>query len=103
MLTFQSVILTSVYDARNIRRKVRLVAYAADDAAVRNARIFGLVKVEGGNVQIANRIFETRLYNYFLTLPEAQEDDLYQLASLNKNRFIRKGQLDMAHILEKVV
>lgn len=46
MLTFQSVILTGVYDARNIRRKVRPVAYAADDAAVRNARIFGLVKVE---------------------------------------------------------
>ncbi|HCT92083.1 MAG TPA: 9-O-acetyl-N-acetylneuraminate esterase [Lachnospiraceae bacterium] len=79
------------------------VAYAADDAAVRNARMFGLVKMEGGNVQIANRIFETRLYNYFLTMPEAQEGDFFQLASLNKNQFVCNGRLDMAHILEKFV
>lgn len=48
------------------------VAYTADDSAVRNARMFGFVKTEKGTVQIANRIFETRLYNYFLTLTEVQ-------------------------------
>lgn len=71
------------------------VAYAADDSAVRNARMFGLVKTENGSVRIANRIFETRLYNYFLTLPEVQGGELYQRVFLGKNQFVQKGQLDM--------
>lgn len=79
------------------------VAYAADDSAVRNARMFGLVKTENGTVRIANRIFETRLYNYFLTLPEVQGGELYQRASLDKNQFVQKGQLDMKRVLEKFV
>lgn len=78
-------------------------AYAADDAAVRNARMFGFVKAENGNVQIANRIFETRLYNYFLTLPEVQNGELYQSAILYRNQFVRDGQLDVKRILEKFV
>ena len=54
-------------------------------------------------VRIANRIFETRLYNYFLTLPEVQGGELYQRASLDKNQFVQKGQLDMKRVLEKFV
>ncbi len=46
-------------------------------------------------VRIANRIFETRLYNYFLTLPEVQGGELYQRVFLGKNQFVQKGQLDM--------
>lgn len=81
----------------------RPVVYAADDMAIRNARMFGFVKTENGNVQIANRIFETRLYNHFLTLPEIQNSDMYHFAVLNRNQFIRDGQLDMERILEKFV
>lgn len=39
------------------------VAYVADDIAVRNARMFGLVKVQDSTVMIANRIFEIWLKN----------------------------------------
>lgn len=46
--------------------------------------MFGFIKVEHETVQIANRIFETRLYNYFLTLPEVQDGDMYRLASRDK-------------------
>lgn len=79
------------------------VIYAVDDTAIRNARMFGFVKIENGNVQISNRIFETRLYNYFLTLPEAQNSNMYHFAVQNRNQFIRNGQLDMERILEKFV
>ena len=79
------------------------VAYAADDSAVRNAKMFGFVKTAEGVVQIANRIFETRLYNYFLTLPEAQNSALYQCASLDKNHFIQDGRLNVERILERFV
>lgn len=51
------------------------ITYNADDPATDMLMMFGFVRVEGTVVQIANRIFETRLYNYFLTLPEAQIGD----------------------------
>lgn len=51
------------------------ITYNADDPATDMLMMFGFVRVEGAVVQIANRIFETRLYNYFLTLPEAQIGD----------------------------
>lgn len=79
------------------------IAYSADDPATDMALMFGFAKVESGTVQIANRIFETRLYNYFLTLPEVQSGDMYKLALRNKNQFIQNGQLNMKRILEKFV
>lgn len=42
------------------------IAYNPDDLAVQTAQMFGFVKVEDSNIVIANRIFETRLYNNFL-------------------------------------
>ena len=41
------------------------IAYNPDDASTDMLMMFGFVKVEKSTVQIANRIFETRLYNYF--------------------------------------
>lgn len=79
------------------------ITYNADDSATDMLLIFGFIKVEDGTVQIANRIFETRLYNYFLTLPEVQNGSMYKLALRSKNRFIQNGQLDMKHILEKFI
>lgn len=46
------------------------ILYNADDIATDMLLMFGFIKIENGTVQIANRIFETRLYNYFLTQPE---------------------------------
>lgn len=77
------------------------VVNAVDHPAVRNARMFGFLKEGNGNLKIANRIFETRLYNYFLTQPGAQKGAVYQLATLEKNQFIQNGQLDVRRILEK--
>lgn len=79
------------------------IAYNADDAATDMLLMFGFIKVESQTVQIANRIFETRLYNYFLTLPEVQNGHMYKLALRNKNQFIRNGRLDMERLLEKFV
>ena len=79
------------------------IVYNPDDAAVDMALMFGFVKTEHGMVTVANRIFETRLYNMFLTLPEEQESGIYRAALQNKSQFIRNGQLDMKLILEKFV
>ena len=79
------------------------MTYNADNMAADMLLMFGFIKVEQGMIQIANRIFETRLYNYFLTLPEVQTGDMYKLALLNKEQFTKNGRLDMRRILEKFV
>ncbi len=79
------------------------IAYNADDQAMDMLLMFGFVRVDQETVQLANRIFEIRLYNYFLTLPEVQSGEIYRLAMQNKNQFIQKGQLDMECILSKFV
>lgn len=48
------------------------IAYNPDDDAVGMAMMFGFVKTDGSSVSIANRIFEMRLYNLFLTTPQVQ-------------------------------
>ena len=48
------------------------IAYNADDPAAARLLMFGFVKAENGTLQMANRIFETWLYNYFLAQPEEQ-------------------------------
>lgn len=61
----------------------RTIAYNADDHETDMLLMFGFIKVDHAAVQIANRIFETRLYNYFLTLPEVQNGEMYRLALCN--------------------
>lgn len=79
------------------------IAYNADDQAMDMLLMFGFVRVEQETIQLANRIFETRLYNYFLTLPEIQSGEMYRLALQHKNQFILNGQLDMEHLLARFV
>lgn len=79
------------------------IAYNADNQSMDMAIMFGFVKEENGTLQIANRIFETRLYNYFLTLPEVQNGAMYKLALRNKVQFIQGDQLNMEFILTKFV
>ena len=44
---------------------------------------------------VSNRIFETRLYNYFLATSETQDSPLFLAATDNGHQFISKGRLDM--------
>ena len=79
------------------------IAYDADDPIVRNARMFGFLEVHNSMVQIANRIFETRLYNRFLSNYGEQNSDIYTEGSREKNQFIVDGHLDVGRVLEKFV
>lgn len=57
------------------------IGYNPDDSEITMAKMFGVVKVESGNVYIANRIFETRFYNMFLLQSDEQERQLSVLNS----------------------
>ena len=77
------------------------IAYNPDDRAVQNAKMFGFVKEEDGSVVIANRIFETRLYNSFLLKLKEQNSHMYEEGFRQKNQFIADGHLNMRLVLEK--
>ena len=65
--------------------------------------MFGFIKKQNANVAIANRIFETRLYNYYLSAANMQEKDIYKASLRDKNQFVIDGYLNMKKILEKFV
>lgn len=79
------------------------IVYNPDDEAIDMASMFGFVKNRNGNVVIANRIFEIRLYNMFLTTSEAQNTAVYNAALRDKNQFILNGHLNIEKVLEKFV
>lgn len=75
-----------------------------DNYAIRLGLMFGFMKLADGSVQIANRIFETRIYNLFLS-EEVLHSAMYKAASVEKeqNHFIRDGKLDMEQVLKRFV
>lgn len=79
------------------------IVYNVDNIAIDNATMFGFIKNQHGVVAIANRIFETRLYNFYLSTSEMQNQDIYKASLMDKNQFIVNGHLNMRLILEKFV
>lgn len=81
----------------------RDIVYNPDEPSIDMAAMFGLIKRQDGNVVIANRIFETRLYNRYLSASEMQGQVLYKASLQDKGQFIVDGRLNMRRILEKFV
>lgn len=79
------------------------ISYVVGVRSVETALMFGFVKKVENNIVIANRIFETLLYNWFLASPAMQKERIYDEALRDKNQFIQDGRLDMRLVLEKFV
>ena len=79
------------------------IAYNADDPAVDMAEMFGFIRNHQGVIAVANRIFETRLYNLYLSTAKMQGLDIYKASLQDKNQFVVDGHLDMRRILERFV
>ncbi len=77
-------------------------SYNPDTKEINLSHMFGYAVNRSGKVQIANRIFEMRLYNYFLSEDELSSG-IGTLAQRDKNYFIRDGRLDMDMTLKKFV
>ncbi len=78
------------------------IAYSPDYPAMDIGIRFGFIKCAGEQIVVANRIFETRLYNYYLT-EEMLGSSTYSASMQIKNQFIRGNELDMELVLEKFV
>lgn len=78
------------------------IPYVPQNQYIETAAMFGFIKNDGGNAVISNRIFETVLYNLFIS-EEFSTSAMYNTAVQEKNQFIVGGHLDMRRILEKFV
>ena len=74
-----------------------------DQMEVEQMFLYGFIRNEEGVLKISNRIFEMRLYNFFLSEEEMRNSDIYLESKTAKNIFIKNGQLNMPLILEKFI
>ena len=77
--------------------------FSPDDVALADAAMYGFVQNVGGKVKISNRIFETRLYNYFLFSEEVRATPISQIGSSEKESFVINRHLQMETILRRFV
>ena len=54
--------------------------------------MFGFIKENDGQVVISNRIFETRLYNLFLS-EELTSSVIYKQENDDKNQFVKRWHI----------
>ena len=81
----------------------KAIAYNYYEPSISVATMFGFVKNDHGVLAIANRIFETWLYNLYLSTSEMQKQQIYSDALMDKNQFLVNGHLNMRMILERFV
>ena len=77
------------------------ILYNPDNEGIDIAVMFGFASVADNTVRIANRIFETRLYNLFLSELGEGGADLYKESLKDKEGFVENGILNMKRVLEK--
>ena len=79
------------------------IVYNYYEQSIGIATMFGFVKNQNGVLVIANRIFETWLYNLYLSDADMQDQKIYRASLQDKNQFVVDGHLNMRLILEKFV
>lgn len=82
--------------------KGQKIPYNPDDATIDNAFMYGFVKNEHGLIAVSNRVFEVRIYNWFISL-ETTESPIFAESVNDKSQLISGNQLNMELILEKFI
>ncbi|MCD8129834.1 MAG: ATP-binding protein [Lachnospiraceae bacterium] len=78
------------------------IPYTAMNDYIEIAAMFGFIRNEKGTAVIHNRIFETVLYNWFMS-DEYMDSKLYDAGLQGKSQFITGGHLNVRRILERFV
>ena len=84
---------------RSILMEGKKMTYNSDQDDIVQMEMLGLIRRDHNTVRISNIIFETRLYNLFLSESEFEKNAFYETGSLNRNQFIQNGRLDMVAVL----
>lgn len=85
---------------RSILMEGTKLTWNPDQKDIVEMQMYGLIRNDHNTVRIANRLFETRLYNLFLSDEELKQNIFSREGELAKNRFVTDGKLNMRLILE---
>ena len=88
---------------RSILMEGTRLTWNAQQDAIAQMQMYGLIRNDHNTVKVANRIFETMLYNLFLSDEELKANVFSREGGLAKNLFIQNGKLNMRLILEKFI
>ncbi len=78
------------------------IPYTAANGCIKDAAMFGFIKNQNDMAVISNRIFESVLYNLFIS-EEYVTSKMYDAGLSVKNQFFTGGHLNVRRIMEKFV
>lgn len=85
---------------KNILFRGTRYTFEVDSRMINLGVMFGFLKEQNNTVVVANRIFETKLYNFFLS--EEENSEVYQITQdIVKNQFVVYGMLQMDFVMKK--
>ena len=95
----------NIYNNKNLRELLydilfvgKQMPFSIDDETISMGYMYGFLKNSDGKTRVSNRIFEMRIYNYFV-LQEIKAAD-YSLNSV-KATVVRNGRFDMSLCLDR--
>ncbi len=78
-----------------------VVTYNAYNTDIADAAMYGFVFNDNGRVSISNRIFETLLYNYYLSISELEGSELFRQGTTQRSKLISGGRLNMDEVMRQ--
>ena len=88
---------------RNILMEGAKIAWNPDQRDIVLMQMYGFIRNYHNSVRIDNRIFETRLYNYFLSEEEMNNNVFSKEGDLNRSIFVENGILNVRLILDHFI
>ena len=88
---------------RSILMEGERMAWNPDQKEIVQMQMYGLIRKEQNAVRIANRIFETRLYNFFLSDEELKSNVFFREGDYARNIFVENSRLNVRLILERFI
>ena len=88
---------------RSILMEGTKLTYNPDQDDIVQMKMFGFIRNDKDAVRIDNRIFETRLYNLFLSDEELKNNVFSRAGDCDRNIFIQDGKLDVRLILTRFI
>jgi len=79
----------------------RSIAYTTSNPVIDLASMFGVIKNANGLVVPSNKIFDTLLSDYYLSMNEMHDLEIYKISLQGRNQFVKEGRLDMRLIIKK--
>jgi hypothetical protein len=88
---------------RSILMEGTKLTWNAQQDEIVQMQMYGLIRNDRGTVRISNRIFETMLYNLFLSEEELKSNVFSREGDLARNQFVQDKKLNMRLILKRFI